>query len=116
MGRYGRRDLRTLETAVFKIGGPERSARLRLAASDGGEIELEAVWRATPPRSGHLRQLGLGLFNEDLTGKIDADLNLAGKGARLDGTLDARLEDARAKGSDVSQGLDDAKAGWPTAA
>jgi len=43
-----------------------------------------------------LRQLGLGLFNEDLTGKVDAELNLAGKGARLDGTLAARLEDARA--------------------
>ncbi|WP_340643871.1 translocation/assembly module TamB domain-containing protein [Phenylobacterium sp.] len=107
MGRYGRRDLRTLETAVFKIGGPERSARLRLAASDGGEIDLDGrLAGETAQVRAQLRQLGLGLFNEDLTGKIDADLNLAGKGARLDGTLDAKLEDARAKGSDVSQGLD----------
>ncbi|MBR7619600.1 translocation/assembly module TamB domain-containing protein [Phenylobacterium sp. 20VBR1] len=107
MGRYGRRDLHTLETAVFKVGGPERSARLRLAASDGGEIDLDGRLAGdTAQVRAQLRQLGLGLFNEDLTGKIDADLNLAGKGARLDGTLDARLEDARAKGSDVSQGLD----------
>ncbi|MDO8323366.1 MAG: translocation/assembly module TamB domain-containing protein [Phenylobacterium sp.] len=107
MGRYGRRDLRTLETAVFKVGGPERSARLRLAASDGGEIDLDGRLAGdTAQVRAHLRQLGLGLFNEDLTGKVDAELNLAGKGARLDGTLAARLEDARAKGSDVSQGLD----------
>lgn len=107
MGRYGSRDLRTLETAVVKVGGPERSARLRLAASDGGEIELDGrLVGDTAQVRAQLRQLGLGLFNEDLTGKIDADLNLAGKGARLDGTLDAKLEDARAKGSDVSQGLD----------
>ncbi len=107
MGRYGRRDLHTLETAIFKVGGPERSARLRLAASDGGEIDLDGRLAGdTAQVRAQLRQLGLGLFNEDLTGKIDADLNLAGKGARLDGTLDARLEDARAKGSDVSQGLD----------
>ncbi|WP_293492917.1 translocation/assembly module TamB domain-containing protein [Phenylobacterium sp.] len=107
MGRYGSRDLRTLETAVFKIAGRERSARLRLAASDGGEIELDGRLAGdTAQVRAQLRQLGLGLFNEDLTGKIDADLNLAGKGARLDGTLDAKLEDARAKGSDASQGLD----------
>ena len=107
MGRYGRRDLRTRETAIFKLGGPERSARLRLAASDGGEIDLDGALAGDSARvRAQLRQLGLGLFNEDLTGKIDADLNLAGRGARLDGTLDARLEDARAKGSDVSQGLD----------
>ena len=107
MGRYGRRDLHTLETAIFKVGGPERSARLRLAASDGGEIDLDGkLVGDTAKVRAQLRQLGLGLFNEDLTGKIDADLNLAGKGARLDGALDAKLEDARAKGSDVSQGLD----------
>ncbi|HQT53971.1 MAG TPA: translocation/assembly module TamB domain-containing protein, partial [Phenylobacterium sp.] len=79
----------------------------RLAASDGGEIDLDGRLAGdTAQVRAHLRQLGLGLFNEDLTGKVDAELNLAGKGARLDGTLAARLEDARAKGSDVSQGLD----------
>jgi translocation and assembly module TamB len=106
-GRFGRRDLKTTETALIRFGGAERSARLRLAASDGGQIDLdgrmagdEAQLRAV------VAQLGLGVLNSDLTGRADATLMVTGKGGRLDGTLDAKLEGARGRGSNRELGLD----------
>ncbi|WP_421931882.1 translocation/assembly module TamB domain-containing protein [Phenylobacterium sp.] len=106
-GRYGRRDLKTVETATFRFGGPERSARLRLAAAEGGQIDLDARLAGDSAEvRAQIRQLGLGLFNEDLTGKIDASLSLSGKAARLDGMMTAKLDGARGRGSPTSQGLD----------
>lgn len=106
-GRFGRREMTTTETAVLRFGGPERSAKLRLAASDGGRIEVDAKLAG---QDADIRAqadgLGLGLINEDLTGTADAVLTLTGRGGRLDGTLDAKLADARGKGEDPSQGLD----------
>lgn len=106
-GRFGRRDVKTTETAIIRFGGPAQSARLRLAASDGGVIDLDASLAkdATEIRA-KVEQLGLGLLNSDLTGKADATLVLTGRGERLDGTLDAQLEDARGRGSAAALGLD----------
>lgn len=105
-GRFGRRDLKTTETAVFRFGGPERTARLRLAASDGGTIALDGrmVRDATEVKA-QVAKLGLGIVDQDLTGRVDATLNLAGQGGRLAGDLDARLDGVRGRGSDASQGL-----------
>ena len=105
-GRLGRRDLRTTETAVLQFGGPERSARLRLVASDGGTIALDGrmVGEVAEVKA-QVQKLGLGLFDEDLTGKVDASLALTGQGARLGGELDARLDGVRGRGSDPAQGL-----------
>jgi translocation and assembly module TamB len=107
MGRFGHRDLRTTEAAVIRFGGAERSARLRLAGSDGGRIELDARLAGEEADiRARADGLGLGLLNEDLTGSADATLLLSGRGGRLEGTLDAKLSDARSRGSDPSQGLD----------
>jgi len=106
-GRLGARDLRTTETASFRFGGPERSARLRLAASDGGRISLDG--RLTDDAADVRAQLagvGLNLLDEDLAGKIDADLTLQGHGARLDGGLEARLSGARGRGAPAASGVD----------
>ena len=105
-GHYGRRDLKTTETAVFRFGGPERLARLRLAASDGGQIAVDgrATGEVAEVRA-QLQHLGLGVFDEDLTGKVDANLTLNGQGGRLTGDLDARLDGVRGRGSDPSIGL-----------
>lgn len=106
-GRFGRRAIRTTETATLRFGQGERSARLRLVASDGGRIEVDArLAGETSDIRARLDGLGLGLLNEDLTGTTDAVLALSGRGGRLDGTLEAKLIDARAKGSDPSEGLD----------
>ena len=105
-GTLGARDLHTVEAASFRFGGPERSARLRLAGSDGGKLDLDAslAGDAADIRA-RVAAMGVNLFNSDLDGRVDATLVLQGKGARLDGALDARLSDARGKGAPVAQGL-----------
>lgn len=106
-GKLGGRDLRTTETAVFRFGGPVRSARLRLASAERGRLALDALLRGEDASvKAEVKALGLGLLNPDLAGDFDADLTLAGAGARLDGTLDARLTDARGRGSPASEGID----------
>ncbi|MFN3514010.1 MAG: translocation/assembly module TamB domain-containing protein [Phenylobacterium sp.] len=106
-GRFGRRELRTVETAQIRFGEAGRSARLRMAASDGGRIELDArLARNDADIRARLDGLGLGLLNEDLSGSADAVLTLTGEGGRLQGVLDAQLTDARGRGSPAIQGLD----------
>ena len=86
-GRLGKRDLRTAETAQFRFGGPEQSARLKLAASDGGRVDLDGrLSDAGTDIRAQLSNLTLGLLDEDLTGKTDATLSLQGarRAARRD--------------------------------
>ena len=106
-GRLGRRNLATTEPAQVRFGGPVRSARLRLAASDGGEIALDGKMEgdAADVRA-QLQGVGLGVLNEDLMGTVDATLSLQGRGTRLAGMLDARLAGARGRGTDAVTGLD----------
>lgn len=111
-GKLGGRSFRTLETAAFRFGGPERSARLRLAASDGGRLDVDG--RLTDQSAdirAHVAGLGLQMLDEDLTGKFDADLQVQGKGGRLDGVLDAKLAGARGRGAPAASGVDGAVRG-----
>jgi translocation and assembly module TamB len=106
-GRLGGRDLHTLEPAVLRFGGPERSAQLRLASSDGGRISLDGrLAGETADIHAQLSKVGLNLLDEDLAGKIDANLTLSGHGGRLDGGLEARLSGARGRGETASTGVD----------
>ncbi|HEY9235894.1 MAG TPA: translocation/assembly module TamB domain-containing protein, partial [Phenylobacterium sp.] len=108
-GRYGRRELKTMEPAVLRMGGGERSARLRLASSDGGGIDLDArLGKDDADIQAQVRRLGLSLLNADLTGRADATLRLTGRGERLEGVLDAKLDDARSRGSPADLGVDGA--------
>jgi translocation and assembly module TamB len=106
-GQLGGRDLRTTETAAFGFGGGERTARLRLASSDGGRISLDSrlTDQAAELRA-QLTGVGLNLLDEDLAGRVDADLTLQGKGGRLDGGLEARLAGARGRGAPAASGVD----------
>jgi translocation and assembly module TamB len=106
-GKLGGRELHTTETAAFRFGGDQQSARLRLAGSDGGRIDLDALMRGgAADVKARVAGMGLGLFDPDLAGRIDASLTLQGSGARLDGTLDASLAQARARGSPANQGME----------
>jgi len=107
VGKFGRRDLKTTETALVGFGGPENTARLRLAASDGGLINLDAkLGRESADIRAQVQRLGLGVLSEDLVGRTDATIVLTGRGGRLDGTLDAKLDNARGRGSPADQGID----------
>ena len=106
-GRLGGRTLRTLETAQVRFGGPERSARLRLAASDGARVDLDGrLSDAGADVRAQVAGLSLGLVDEDLAGRTDATLVLQGRGARLDGTLEAKLAGARGRGAPAASGVD----------
>ncbi|HEX2562212.1 translocation/assembly module TamB domain-containing protein [Phenylobacterium sp.] len=106
-GKLGDRELRTAEPAVFGFGGPAQTARVRLATSGGGLLNVDARLDETAADlRAQLTRLDLQLFNEDLAGRINGVLALRGRGDRLDGVLDAKLEDARGRGSDPVQGLD----------
>jgi len=106
-GVLGGRDLHTTETAAFRFGGPERTARVRLAGSDGGRLELDAALRGEDAEvRARVAEMGLNLFNSDLDGRIDATLALQGRGERLDGTLEAQLDNARGRGTPADQGMD----------
>jgi len=105
-GRLGGRDLRTLEPAAFRFGGPERSARVRLASGDGGRISLDGrLTDAATEIRAQLAGVGLNLVDEDLTGKVDGDLTLQGRGSRLDGGFEARLAGARGRGAPEASGV-----------
>lgn len=107
VGRLGGRDLRTTEPAVFRFGGADQSAKLRMASSDGGRIEFDSVFGQQRAKvDAKVTGLTLGLLDTDLAGRIDATLALQGQGSALSGTVDARLMDARGLGAPVAQGLD----------
>ncbi|MFZ5718364.1 MAG: translocation/assembly module TamB domain-containing protein [Pseudomonadota bacterium] len=106
-GDLGGRDLRTTETAIVRVGGERRSARLRLASGEGGRIALDAeLLRETADIDVRVAQLDLELVNPDLAGRIDATLSLQGGGEALSGVLAAQLADARGRGSPAAQGID----------
>lgn len=106
-GKIGDRGLRTVEPAVFGFGGAAQTARVRLATTGGGLLNVDARLDETAADlRAQLTRLDLQLFNEDLAGRVNGMLALRGRGDRLDGVLDAELVDARGRGSDPAQGLD----------
>lgn len=106
-GSLGEREVRTLEPATFRFVGAERSARLRLASGDGGRLNLDGSLNAAGADvQAQLVGVGLSMLDEDMTGKVDATLKLQGRGERLDGTLEARLDGARGRGAPQASGLD----------
>jgi translocation and assembly module TamB len=106
-GRLGGRELHTVETAQVRFGGPDQSARLKLATSDGGWVDLDGrLSDAGAEIRAQVTALTLGLIDEDLAGRTDATLTLQGRGGRLDGTLEAKLSGARGRGTPTASGID----------
>jgi translocation and assembly module TamB len=106
-GHLGRREVHTLETAQVRFAGAQRSARLKLASSDGGQIDFDGRLSDTGTDvRAQVTGLTLGLLNEDLVGRTDATLTLHGAGPRLDGALEANLVGARGRGTPSASGID----------
>lgn len=106
-GRLGRQALNTTEPAIFALNGARRSAQVRLASTDGGTIRIDArLDHDNADIKAQVEALGLGVLDEDLTGKVDATLSLTGQARVLTGDLSAKLTGARARGAEAAQGLD----------
>jgi translocation and assembly module TamB len=104
-GAIRRAEVRTLEPAVIRLGPGERVARLRLGIGTG-RLDLDAreaggAMTAKAEASG----LDLAPFNEDYVGRLTASLSLTGEGERLDGTLDAGIQDGRNRDAPESVAL-----------
>lgn len=106
-GQVGARILKTTETAMVRFGGAESSAKLRLAATDGGRIDVDArLAKDITSIRAQVERLGLDIINPDLTGRANGALTLTGRGKVLEGTLSAELDDARGRGSPPELGMD----------
>jgi len=106
-GRLGARTLRTAEAASVRFGGPEQTARLRLLSGRTGRIDLDGrLTKDAADVQAKLTDVGLNLFDEDLAGRVDADLTLQGRGAQLQGALEGRLTGARGRGAPRASGVD----------
>ncbi len=106
-GQARGRSLSTVEPAIIHINGENRDARVRLAAPDGGRIDLTArLADGAADIRGQIGRLSLETLDQDLAGKIDANFSVQGHGGPLSGELDARVENARGRGTDVKTGLD----------
>ncbi|MDZ4370602.1 MAG: translocation/assembly module TamB domain-containing protein, partial [Phenylobacterium sp.] len=106
-GRLGNQSLKTRQAATLRFAGEARSAQLRLVADDGGVIDFDG--RLDGDRAevtARIERLGLTLFEPDLTGRLNATLNLSGQGERLAGALDARVVNVRGRGAPARLGLD----------
>ncbi len=106
-GGYGGRRLSTLEPAIFRFDDGVRTAQILLGTADGGRMDIDG--RLAGPLADiqvELINLGLDVLNPDLAGRVNANLSLTGREGELVGSLGARLEDARGRGSPRAQGLD----------
>lgn len=105
-GALGRTQISTVEPAVLRLTGAQRGARLRLAAG-GGHLDVDAdLGEAATRVKAAARDVGLGLLNQDLGGRFNADLTLEGRGGQLGGQLNATVTDAQALGASRELGLD----------
>lgn len=105
-GKYGRRVLRTSEAAIVVLGRGEQSARLRLVASDGGQIDVDGRLAGRRAQvDAQIENLDMTMVDQDLVGRIDAAVHLKGEGSILGGTLTAELAGVRGKGAEASEGL-----------
>ena len=105
-GRVRRADFRTLSPALFTFNGPEIGSKLSLSLGGGrADIATHQDGQGVAAK-GTLSEVDLAALGEDLTGKFDADFSLNGRGASLDGTLNARLTDAKSRDAASSLALE----------
>ena len=93
-GKFRQVEFHTLEPAQVRLAGPDRTARLRLELG-GGAFSLdthETGGGATLAST--LRGVDLKALSPDFVGKVDAQVNLQGKGPTLSGAMTAALHDA----------------------
>ena len=96
----------TRSPAIIALAADGRVARLDLAVGGGvleGELRQDdagAAIRAT------LTGVDLRTISPDLLGRVTADVDLRGTGATLDGTVTARLQDARSRDADADMDID----------
>jgi translocation and assembly module TamB len=105
-GRMRKAEFHTLSPAQFTFTGAEISSRLSLSLG-GGRAEITTRQDdESASAKGVLTAVDLAALNEDMVGKFNADFSLGGRGADLQGALNARLTDARSRDAVSTQALE----------
>ncbi|MDI1364162.1 MAG: translocation/assembly module TamB, partial [bacterium] len=106
MGRMGRTEVKTRETASLRFGGAVTTTRLRLLAGEGqADLDAELGGESVNLKA-RLAGVSLTAFDPDLAGDIDGTFNLHGQGDTVLGDFAAKLTGARERGSKIEQSLD----------
>ncbi len=93
-GRIGRTNLSTLAPAeiAFNHDGIDGKARLSVGGDGAADIAIRETGGELAAKA-TLGHVNLALLDADFTGRLDADLSLAGRGPTLTGRLSGRLAD-----------------------
>ena len=94
-GRFRQVEFHTLEPITLKLAGEDRTARLRLELG-GGQLDLDGRETAgAATLTSVLQNIDLKAISPDFSGRVDAKVNLEGKGPTLAGDMTAELRDAK---------------------
>ena len=94
-GKFRQVEFHTLEPISVRLAGPDRTARLRLGLG-GGRLDLDGHQTAAGTTfTSVLQGVDLKAISPDFVGKVDARVNLQGRGPSLTGEMTAALHDAR---------------------
>ena len=105
-GRVRRADFHTLSPAVLDLDGPEASLKLSLGYGGGTtDVDLRQTGEAVSGKA-TLAGVDIGALGEDMAGKVSGDLSFNGRGAALDGVLDAKLDGVRTRDAPSKLALD----------
>lgn len=97
---------RTLAPVVLRLAGPERSVQARIGVG-GGEATVQGRQTAEAVSlRANLSGVQLGVFSEELAGRIGGDVVLEGRGPSLNGTADLTLANARNRDAPDALSLD----------
>jgi translocation and assembly module TamB len=105
-GRLRKLDFKTVGPATLKLDGGTRDLHLVLNLG-GGQAALST--HQTPDRTDGkalLTGVALSALDPDLVGAISGELDLTGRGPKLDGALDLALVGARSRDAPASLALD----------
>lgn len=116
-GQVARADVRTISPLTVNFGGPETTATGALAVGKGRADFTARQSSEAVALDARVQNVDLSVASEDLAGQISGVLAVSGRGARLTGSMDATLANARSRDGPaelaingaVSAKLDDAR-------
>ena len=95
-GQFRHVDFHTLDPITLRLAGKERTTHMRVALGAGQFAADAHQTGETVTATADLHGVDIKALNEEFLGKVDAQIQLSGSGGRLDGTMTARLDQARA--------------------
>ena len=104
-GRFRQVEFHTLAPASLRLAGQDRSAQVRIELG-GGRLDLDSHETASGVTLASVLQgVDLKAISPDFVGKVDARVNLQGKGPSLSGDMTAALTGARGAGAKAEQAV-----------